>query len=122
VRLAYWFPVPGLQSVLSFFNSVWLILNDIIMGVAIGSFLRENHLLISDILFEIFEVLFFGFLHLPSADYVQIRLILGVKYVLHWLDSWPEGLKLNTELSWFYSHSFAGVVATWGGEYPVASH
>jgi hypothetical protein len=36
--------------------------------------------------------------------------------MLRWLDSWPAGLKLNTELSQFYSHSFIDLVALWGGE------
>ncbi|KAG1744076.1 N-acetylglucosaminyl transferase component, partial [Suillus paluster] len=33
--------------------------------------------------------------------------------VLLWLDSWPAGLKLNTELSLFYSHSFMGLISLW---------
>ncbi|KAG6335219.1 hypothetical protein ID866_3864 [Astraeus odoratus] len=33
--------------------------------------------------------------------------------VLLWLDSWPAGLKLNTELSRFYSRAFIGLTAQW---------
>jgi phosphatidylinositol glycan class Q protein len=36
---------------------------------------------------------------------------------LRWLDSWPAGLKLNTELSQFYSGTFVDLVDVWGGEY-----
>lgn len=42
--------VPGLNAIIacidilshSFYNCVWLILNDIIIGWAVGSFIREN--------------------------------------------------------------------------------
>jgi phosphatidylinositol glycan class Q protein len=40
-----------------------------------------------------------------------------VQWALVWLDSWPAGLKLNTELSRFYSHTFIGLVIIWGGTY-----
>jgi phosphatidylinositol glycan class Q protein len=30
-----------------------------------------------------------------------------------WLDNWPAGLKLNTELSSFYCHTFIGFVYLW---------
>lgn len=33
-----------------------------------------------------------------------------------WLNSWPAGLKLNTELSQFYCHTLLAIVAVWGGE------
>lgn len=36
--------------------------------------------------------------------------------MLLWLDSWPAGLKLNTELSHFYSRSFVFVIVHWGGK------
>lgn len=39
-----------------------------------------------------------------------------VQWVLRWLDSWPAGLKLNTELSRFYSLTFIGLISIWGGE------
>lgn len=32
------------------------------------------------------------------------------------MDSWPAGLKLNTELSRFYSHGFISLIAQWTGE------
>lgn len=48
-----------------------------------------------------------------SQDFLVTRLI----WVLHWLDSWPAGLKLNTELSRFYAHSFSEIISAWGGKY-----
>ena len=35
---------------------------------------------------------------------------------LLWLDDWPEGLKLNTELSSFLLHVFLGVLGLWACE------
>jgi hypothetical protein len=34
----------------SFYNTVWLILNDIIIGVAVGSFLQENSVYLAELL------------------------------------------------------------------------
>ncbi|RDB21717.1 N-acetylglucosaminyl-phosphatidylinositol biosynthetic protein gpi1 [Hypsizygus marmoreus] len=82
----------------NFFNAVWLILNDITIGVALGSFICENHVVLSRMLIQI----------------VEGSLINWVQWALRWLDSWPAGLKLNTELSRFYSHSFIGLVTLWG--------
>ncbi|KAJ7479897.1 N-acetylglucosaminyl transferase component-domain-containing protein [Mycena latifolia] len=82
----------------NFFNTVWLILNDITIGVAFGSFLCENNIVLARMLNHLIEVF----------------LIDWVCWVLRWLDSWPAGLKLNTELSRFYSHTFSDLVALWG--------
>ncbi|KAJ7031595.1 N-acetylglucosaminyl transferase component-domain-containing protein [Mycena alexandri] len=82
----------------NFFNTVWLILNDITIGVAFGSFLCENNVVLARWLNHLVE----GYL----VDWVR--------GALHWLDSWPAGLKLNTELSRFYSHAFSDLVGMWG--------
>lgn len=37
---------------------------------------------------------------------------------LLWLDDWPEGLKLNTELSSFLVHTLLGVLELWACGYP----
>ncbi|KAJ6539627.1 N-acetylglucosaminyl transferase component-domain-containing protein [Mycena capillaripes] len=81
-----------------FFNTVWLILNDITIGVAFGSFLCENNVVLARMLNRL----------------VEVFLVDWVRRALHWLDSWPAGLKLNTELSRFYSHTFSDLVAMWG--------
>ncbi|KAJ7487199.1 N-acetylglucosaminyl transferase component-domain-containing protein [Mycena galericulata] len=82
----------------NFFNTVWLILNDITIGVAFGSFLCENHVVLARIVNQL----------------VEVFLIDWIRWALHWLDSWPAGLKLNTELSRFYSHAFSDLVGVWG--------
>ncbi|THU85426.1 Gpi1-domain-containing protein [Dendrothele bispora CBS 962.96] len=82
----------------NFFNNVWLILNDITIGYAFGSFLCDNHVVLANFLST-------------AVDYILID---WIQWVLRWLDSWPAGLKLNTELSRFYSHTFVDLVAMWG--------
>ncbi|TBU39678.1 N-acetylglucosaminyl transferase component-domain-containing protein, partial [Dichomitus squalens] len=72
--------------------------NDVIIGVAFGSFLCEN------------KQFFAQWLHYGLQTY----LIDGMREALLWLNSWPAGLKLNTELSQFYCHSLVGLVSVWG--------
>ncbi|KAK1230583.1 pig-Q [Marasmius sp. AFHP31] len=92
-------PLPMYSAqYINFFNIVWLILNDITIGYAFGSFLSENHRFLADAI----------------CRYTENALIIWVQWVLRWLDSWPAGLKLNTELSWFYSYTFIDLVAMWG--------
>ncbi|KAJ3797907.1 N-acetylglucosaminyl transferase component-domain-containing protein [Lentinula aff. detonsa] len=83
----------------SFFNTVWLILNDVTIGYAFGKFLCENDEVLSGML----------------KDAVENSLISWPQRALCWLDSWPAGLKLNTELSRFYSGTFVDFVDIWGG-------
>lgn len=80
-----------------FFNTVWLILNDVTMGITIGSFLTENATTLGQ----------FG--NVIIRKYLMHDII----YTVRWLDSWPAGLKLNTELSWFYCHMFVGLIRFW---------
>ncbi|KAJ7058627.1 N-acetylglucosaminyl transferase component-domain-containing protein [Mycena amicta] len=81
----------------SFFNTVWLILNDITIGIAFGSFLCENDVVLAQII----------------NGGIEVSLIHWIRWALQWLDSWPAGLKLNTELSRFYSHTFSDLVGIW---------
>ena len=87
----------------SFFNTVWLVLNDVIIGIALGTFLSENHHALAHII----------------NTYAERFLVEEIKWALIWLDSWPAGLKLNTELSRFYSHTFIGLVDIFAREYSV---
>ncbi|KAK7045950.1 pig-Q [Paramarasmius palmivorus] len=82
----------------NFFNMIWLILNDITIGYAFGTFLYENAEFLANLI----------------SGSAQNMLIDWVIWVLRWLDSWPAGLKLNTELSWFYSHTLIDLVSVWG--------
>ncbi|KAH9922027.1 uncharacterized protein BXZ73DRAFT_79816 [Epithele typhae] len=81
-----------------FHNCVWLVLNDAIIGVAFGTFLCENQYFLA-------RWLQYG---------LRIYLVDGMEDALLWLNNWPAGLKLNTELSQFYCHSLIGFVSAWG--------
>ncbi|EGO03941.1 hypothetical protein SERLA73DRAFT_175640 [Serpula lacrymans var. lacrymans S7.3] len=82
---------------IKFYNSVWVILNDITVGMALGTFLCKNRMVLAAHLTHVMETW--------SVQWLQ--------RVLVWLDSWPAGLKLNTELGRFYSHTLIGLIAVW---------
>ncbi|KAH6903814.1 phosphatidylinositol N-acetylglucosaminyltransferase subunit GPI1 [Coprinopsis sp. MPI-PUGE-AT-0042] len=81
-----------------FFNDIWLILNDYILGFCFGTLLCDNAERLSMLL---------------SAR-IELHCLRQVEDSLVWLDSWPAGLKLNTELSTFYSKAFISIVQLWG--------
>lgn len=82
-----------------FYNSLWLVANDVIIGIAIGSYIIDN------------------------ATWVawQINTILsgwtidGLRDTISWLTDWPAGLKLNTELAVFLGNLFLWVIDCWKG-------
>ena len=83
-----------------FYNSLWLVANDVIMGIALGLYIIDH------------------------ADWVadQINLALntytvdGLRRVISWLMDWPAGLKLNNELAAFLGDLFLWVIDYWAGE------
>lgn len=85
-----------------FFNSLWLVANDVIIGIALGSYIIDN------------------------ATWVawQINTILmgwtleGLRDMILWLMDWPAGLKLNTELAIFLGDLFLWVIDLWKGDSP----
>lgn len=104
----------------SFYSCVWLISNDVIVGTAFGAFLCENNIVLARLLNYAVEVSRYStdrnFGHLYGL-LRQSVLVNWVQHALLWLDSWPAGLKLNTELSRFYSYTFIDVIAVWGRVY-----
>jgi phosphatidylinositol N-acetylglucosaminyltransferase subunit Q len=82
-----------------FYNSLWLVANDVIIGIALGSYIIEN------------------------AEYVATQLdhiietwtIDGLQRMITWLMDWPAGLKLNTELATFLGDLFLWVIDYWAG-------
>ncbi|CAO1614144.1 unnamed protein product [Parajaminaea phylloscopi] len=76
-------------------NGLWLIANDIILGWAAGTLLMQNASAL-------------GFL---SAPFIDRWLIRSLENGCQWLDNWPGGLKLNTELSSFYLDMYVGLIA-----------
>ena len=82
-----------------FYNSLWLVANDVIIGIALGSYIIEN------------------------AEWVAATLnyflsnwtITGLKNMIVWLTDWPAGLKLNNELASFLGDLFLWVIEFWSG-------
>ncbi|OCH93777.1 Gpi1-domain-containing protein [Obba rivulosa] len=89
--------VRDISRYVRFYNCVWLVLNDVIIGVAFGSFLCENRLVLSRIL----------------EFTLQHYLVEWIQDALMWLNNWPAGLKLNTELSSFVFYIFMTIVKLW---------
>jgi phosphatidylinositol N-acetylglucosaminyltransferase subunit Q len=80
-----------------FYNSLWLVANDVIIGIAIGSYIIDNAGWVAD----------------------QIGILLGQYTVealhssIEWLMGWPAGLKLNKELALFLGDLFLWVIEYW---------
>lgn len=82
-----------------FYNSLWLVANDVIIGIALGSFINDNARETAD---------FF-------ATVLNEYTIEGLKRMIRWLMSYPGGLKLNTELAAFLGDLFLWVIEYWSG-------
>ncbi|KZT37007.1 Gpi1-domain-containing protein [Sistotremastrum suecicum HHB10207 ss-3] len=79
-------------------SHIWLILNDMILGICFGIFCIENRQ------------------HLATSANWWIR-SLSVEWIqsmLIWFDNWPAGLKLNTELSKFFVSAMLQFISLWG--------
>ena len=83
-----------------FFNSLWLVANDVIIGIALGSYIIDNAPWVA---WQINEVL-----NGWTVD--------GLRDMILWLMDWPAGLKLNTELAQFLGDLFLWVIDVWKGE------
>lgn len=87
-----------------FYNSLWLVANDVIIGIAIGSYIIDN------------------------AEWVafHINIILsewtvdGLRNMIIWLTDAPAGFKLNNELAVFLGALFVRVIDYWKGHSPRA--
>ena len=80
-----------------YYNSLWLIANDVIIGIALGSYIIENAQPASDLLSR-------------SVRYYTID---GLTRMIRWLMSYPGGLKLNNELAAFLGDLFLWVIEYW---------
>ena len=80
-----------------FYNSLWLVANDVIIGIALGSFTNDNAKATSDFM----------------ATILNEYTIEGLKRMIKWLMEYPGGLKLNTELAAFLGDLFLWVIEYW---------
>ena len=90
--------IPGNNSdYIRFYNSLWLVANDVIIGIAIGSFISDNA----------HEVSLF------LENIINEYTVEGLKRMIRWLMDNPGGLKLNTELAAFLGDLFLWVIEYW---------
>ncbi|KAK4998797.1 hypothetical protein LTR28_013571, partial [Elasticomyces elasticus] len=80
-----------------FYNSLWLVANDVIIGIAIGSYIIEN----ADFVARQVDIM------------VDSWSIQGLQRMISWLMGWPAGLKLNNELAAFLGDLFLWVIEYW---------
>lgn len=80
-----------------FYNSLWLVANDVIIGIALGSYIIDNAPWVAE---QISGVL--------SSYTVE-----SLRNTILWLMDWPAGLKLNTELAAFLGDLFLWVIDYW---------
>jgi phosphatidylinositol glycan class Q protein len=80
-----------------FYNSLWLVANDVIIGMAFGSYIIDN----ADRVAEQINLLLTRF----TVDALQRS--------ISWLMGWPAGLKLNNELAVFLGDLFLWVIDYW---------
>jgi phosphatidylinositol glycan class Q protein len=80
-----------------FFNSLWLVANDVIIGIALGSYIIDNA----------------DFVALQMDRLINTYSIDGLQRMITWLMDWPAGLKLNNELAKFLGDLFLWVIDYW---------
>ncbi|KAI5123624.1 hypothetical protein M0805_003438 [Coniferiporia weirii] len=78
-------------------NCVWLTLNDMIVGTAVGVFLIENRSSLAQ----------------AAGQFGKLCTVTLVRKAIYWMDNWPAGLKLNTELSRFLFLIFNALIDMW---------
>ena len=97
-RKADWSSIPtGHADYIRFYNSLWLVANDVIIGIALGSYIIDNASAASG---EISHAL-------------NVYTITGLQRMIVWLMGWPAGLKLNNELAAFLGDLFLWVIEYW---------
>ena len=73
-----------------FFNSLWLVANDVIIGIALGSFIIDNADLVA----------------MQMDSMIDTYSIEGLQRMIRWLMEQPAGLKLNNDLAKFLGDLF----------------
>ena len=86
-----------------FFNSLWLVANDVIIGIAMGSYLIEHC----------------GWVGNQIGILLRTYTVQALRSSITWLMAWPAGLKLNNELGAFLGDLFLWVIDYWSGKLPL---
>ncbi|KND04909.1 phosphatidylinositol N-acetylglucosaminyltransferase [Spizellomyces punctatus DAOM BR117] len=82
---------------IGFYNTVWLVANDIIVGVAFGTFLMENSKAIAQLI----------------DSGISMYTLGTTRSMISWLMGAPAGLKLNSELTSFLGEMFLELMVLW---------
>ncbi|OKL59263.1 hypothetical protein UA08_05564 [Talaromyces atroroseus] len=80
-----------------FYNSLWLVANDVIIGIALGSYIIDNAQWVA------------SQINYLITDWT----VEGLQRTISWLMGWPAGLKLNNELAAFLGDLFLWVIEHW---------
>ncbi|KAF5668190.1 phosphatidylinositol class q [Fusarium heterosporum] len=80
-----------------FYNSLWLVANDVIIGIALGSYIIENA----------------DWVATQIGNLLQTYTVDALQSSISWLMGWPAGLKLNGELAAFLGDLFLWVIDYW---------
>ena len=86
-----------------FYNSLWLVANDVIIGIALGSYIIDNASWVAE----------------QINTLLSLYTVEALQRSISWLMGWPAGLKLNTELAAFLGDLFLWVIDYWASEKPV---
>lgn len=84
-----------------FYNSLWLVANDVIIGIAVGSYIIEH----ADWVAE------------QVAHLLRTYTVEALQRGISWLMGWPAGLKLNGELAAFLGDLFLWVIDYWSSKF-----
>ncbi|EGY17160.1 phosphatidylinositol N-acetylglucosaminyltransferase subunit GPI1 [Verticillium dahliae VdLs.17] len=82
-----------------FYNSLWLVANDVIIGIALGSYIIDNGEWVAG----------------SIAQLLQTYTVEALRRSISWLMGYPAGLKLNRELALFLGDLFLWVIEYWSG-------
>ncbi|EFX00961.1 n-acetylglucosaminyl transferase component GPI1 [Grosmannia clavigera kw1407] len=80
-----------------FYNSLWLVANDVIIGIALGSYIIDNA----------------GWVAEQISNLLSTYTVEALQRSISWLMGWPAGLKLNGELAAFLGDLFLWVIDYW---------
>ncbi len=91
-------PIEQYPEYIRFYNTLWLVINDVTLGAITGAVLIENQ----EILIKVFNEII-----------VSKILYEDLKKISMWLMNSPGGIKLNNELSMFFSELFTWMIEFW---------
>ena len=89
-----------------FYNSLWLVANDVIIGLALGSYIIDNADWVAAQISELLSTY--------TVDALQSS--------ISWLMGWPAGLKLNNELGLFLGDLFLWVIEYWSSMFSISCY